>query len=119
MHFTNYQFISLVLNDLRILYMKDEEHAMAWKLVDKRVVNVTVRPFVADCEDAVRFTGLMLQEGDMLSGCTPHTEICLKESESDPVWFNGNVRAHRVPAAGEICAAFVFNAGNGRWRCFL
>ena len=32
--FTNYQFISLVLNDLRILYMRDEDHAMAWKLVD-------------------------------------------------------------------------------------
>ena len=32
--FTNYQFISLVLNDLRTLYMEDEDHAMAWKLVD-------------------------------------------------------------------------------------
>ena len=32
--FTNYQFISLVLNDLRILYMEDGNHEMAWKLVD-------------------------------------------------------------------------------------
>ncbi len=32
--FTNYQFISLVLNDLRILYMEDENHEMAWKLVN-------------------------------------------------------------------------------------
>ncbi len=32
--FTNYQFISLVLNDLRLLYMEDENHKMAWKLVD-------------------------------------------------------------------------------------
>ena len=41
--FTNYQFISLVLNDLRTLYMKDEEHAMAWKLVD--VQNQAARVF--------------------------------------------------------------------------
>ena len=41
--FTNYQFISLVLNDLRILYMKDEEHAMAWKLVN--VQKQTARAF--------------------------------------------------------------------------
>ena len=32
--FTNYQFISLVMNDLRILYMEDGNHEMAWKLVD-------------------------------------------------------------------------------------
>ncbi|MBQ9031128.1 MAG: helix-turn-helix domain-containing protein [Parasporobacterium sp.] len=32
--FTNYQFISLVLNDLRILYMEDGNRGMAWKLVD-------------------------------------------------------------------------------------
>ncbi len=41
--FTNYQFISLVLNDLRTLYMKDEEHDMAWKLVD--VQNQAARVF--------------------------------------------------------------------------
>lgn len=66
------------------------------KKEDKRVVNVTVRPFVTDCEGAVRFTDLMLQEGDMLSGYTPHTEICLKESENDPVWFNGIVRSEET-----------------------
>ena len=41
--FTNYQFISLVLNDLRILYMEDGNHEMAWKLVD--VQNVAARAF--------------------------------------------------------------------------
>lgn len=66
------------------------------KKENKRVVNVTVRPFVADCEGAVRFTDLMLQEGDMLSGYTPHTEVCLKESENDPVWFNGIVRSEET-----------------------
>lgn len=66
------------------------------KKEDKRVVNVTVRPFVADCEGAVWFTDLMLQEGDMLSGYTPHTEISLAESENDPVWFNGVVRSQET-----------------------
>ena len=41
--FTNYQFISLVLNDLRILYMEDGNHEMAWKLVD--VQNQAARVF--------------------------------------------------------------------------
>ena len=41
--FTNYQFISLVLNDLRILYMEDGNHEMAWKLVD--VQNQAARAF--------------------------------------------------------------------------
>lgn len=66
------------------------------KKESKRVVNITVRPIVTDCEGAVRFTDLMLQEGDMLSGYTPHTEICLKESENDPVWFNGIVRSEET-----------------------
>lgn len=41
--FTNYQFISLVLNDLRILYMEDGNSEMAWKLVD--VQNQAARAF--------------------------------------------------------------------------
>ena len=171
------------------------------KKEDKRVVNVTVRPFAADCEGNVWFTDLMLQEGDMLSGYTVSTDVCLKESENNPVWFNGVVRseetiillnlggtsagwtstsirnsgwtaalshwhrvsavrkrhsvclqcrgrcgsacilaamheerrqrkevrllpvqrgvgfqAHRVPAAGKVRTAFIFDAGNRRWR---
>jgi hypothetical protein len=57
------------------------------------VVSVTVRPIITDCEGTVWFTDLMLQEGDMLSGYTPHTKISLAESENDPVWFNGVVRS--------------------------
>ena len=38
------------------------------KKEDKRVVNITVRPIVTDCEGDIWFTDLMLQEGDMLSG---------------------------------------------------
>jgi hypothetical protein len=66
------------------------------KKESKRVVSVTVRPFVTDCEGAVWFTDLMLQEGDMLSGYTPHTEISLTEAENDPVWFNGVVRSQET-----------------------
>ena len=43
------------------------------KKESKRVVNITVRPFATDCEGTVWFTDLMFQEGDMLSGYTPHT----------------------------------------------
>ena len=60
------------------------------------MVNITVRPVVTDCEGAVWFTGLMLQEGDMLSGYTPHTKGLLKKSENAPVWFNGIVRSEET-----------------------
>ena len=66
------------------------------KKEDKRVVNITVRPIVTDCEGDIWFTDLMLQEGDMLSGYTPHTKGFLKESENDPVWFNGIVRSEET-----------------------
>ena len=66
------------------------------KKEDKRVVNIMVRPFVTDCEGTVWFTDLMLQEGDMLSGYTVSTDVCLKESENAPVWFNGVVRSEET-----------------------
>lgn len=69
---------------------------MISKKENKRVVGVTVRPIVEDCTGAVWFTDLMLQEGDMLSGYTPHTEISLKKSENAPVWFNGIVRSEET-----------------------
>ena len=53
------------------------------KKEDKRVVNVTVRPFVTDCNGDVWFTDLMLQEGDMLSGYTVNTaEPMLEEYDT-------------------------------------
>ena len=66
------------------------------KKESKRVVSVTVRPFANDCTGAVWFTDLMLQEGDMLSGYTPHTKGLLKKSENAPVWFNGIVRSEET-----------------------
>lgn len=66
------------------------------KKENKRVVNITVRPFATDCEGAVWFTDLMLQEGDMLSGYMSSTDVCLKKSGNDPVWFNGVVRSEET-----------------------
>lgn len=66
------------------------------KKESKRVVGITVRPIVEDCIGTVRFTDLMLQEGDMLSGYTHHTKGFLKKSENAPVWFNGIVRSEET-----------------------
>ena len=70
------------------------------KKEDKRVVNVTVKPFVSDCEGNVWFADIMLQEGDMLSGYTVNTaEPMLEEYDTDDEYavsgkrfFNGIVR---------------------------
>ena len=66
------------------------------KKQDKRVVSVSVIPTVTDCSGTIWFTDLQLQEGSALTGYAPHTEICLKESENDPVWFNGVVRSEET-----------------------
>lgn len=66
------------------------------KKQDKRVVNVTVVPTITDCSGTIYFTDLQLQEGPSLTGYAPHTEICLKESENAPVWFNGIVRSEET-----------------------
>ena len=70
------------------------------KKEDKRVVNITVRPIVTDCEGDIWFTDLMLQEGDMLSGYTINTAEPMLEkydtaddySVSGKRFFNGIVR---------------------------
>jgi len=66
------------------------------KKQDKRVVSVSVIPTVTDCSGTIWFTDLQLQEGSALTGYAPHTEICLKESENDPAWFNGVVRSEET-----------------------
>ena len=60
---------------------------------EKRVVSVTVRPLLADCTGAIYFTDLMLQEGDKLTGYTPHTIGMLRISENPPRYHNGIVRS--------------------------
>jgi len=66
------------------------------KKQEKRVTGITVIPTITDCSGTIWFTDLQLQEGKILTGYTPHTEICLKESENGPVWFNGIVRSEET-----------------------
>lgn len=61
-----------------------------------RPAKITVRVYVNNCTGMVYITDMNLQEGDMLSGYTPHTEISLKKSENTPVWFNGIVRSEET-----------------------
>ncbi len=51
---------------------------------DKRVVSVTVRPTVGDCTGSVYFTDLQLQDGDKLTGYTPHTTTMLRNIQATP-----------------------------------
>ncbi len=65
---------------------------------DRRIVSITVSPTVRDCSGRIWFTDLCLQEGSVLSGYHPHTEIFLKKYRENgeikpPVWFNGVVRS--------------------------
>lgn len=60
---------------------------------EKRVVSVTIRPFIADCTGSIYFTDLQLQEGSSLTGYTPHTTTMLKNSENPPKYFNAVVRS--------------------------
>lgn len=66
------------------------------KKQDMRVTSITVKPTIMDCSGTIYFTDLQLQEGSALTGYAPHTEICLKESENAPVWFNGIVRSEET-----------------------
>ena len=65
----------------------------------KRVVNITVKPTVADCEGTIWITDLVLQEGDRLSGYVIHTGKALKKygtgdeyAVSGKRFYNGIVR---------------------------
>lgn len=60
---------------------------------------MTVRPMVTDCEGAVYFTDIMLQEGDRLSGYSHNTAEMLKKYQTgdeyavtDKRFYNGIVR---------------------------
>ena len=70
---------------------------------DKRVVGVTVRPLIANCTGSIFFTDLMLQEGDKLTGYTPHASTMLANSPNPPRFHNGIVRS------GET--VIIFNTG--------
>jgi len=59
---------------------------------DKRVVSVTTQPSITDCTGSVYFTDLQFQEGDKLTGYTPHTTTMLVDSGNAPKYQNGVVR---------------------------
>jgi hypothetical protein len=59
---------------------------------DMRVVSITVRPLIADSTGTIWFTDLQMQEGDQLTGYTPHTTTMLRNSPNPPRYHNGVVR---------------------------
>lgn len=59
---------------------------------EKRVVRVTVRPLIRDCSGTIFFTDLQLQEGNKLSGYSPHTTTMLKKGGTPAKYFNGIIR---------------------------
>lgn len=77
---------------------------------NNRIVSVTVRPMVTDCEGAVYFTDLMIQEGNRLSGYSHNTAEMLKKyhtgdeyAVTDKRFYNGIVRGS--------AALIIFNLG--------
>lgn len=60
---------------------------------EKRVVSVTVRPFIRDCSGTIFFTDLQLQEGNKLTGYSPHTTTMLKSGGTPAKYFNGIIRS--------------------------
>jgi hypothetical protein len=71
--------------------------------VEKRVVSVTVRPTVYDCTGSAYFTDIQLQDGNKLTGYTPHTTTMLANSENALRYQNGVVRGGAT--------VIVFNTG--------
>jgi hypothetical protein len=59
---------------------------------EKRIVSVTIRPLIADCTGEIYYTDLQLQEGDKLTGYTPHTTTMLRNSGNAPRYQNAVVR---------------------------
>lgn len=59
---------------------------------EKRVVSVTVRLLITDCTGAIFYTDLQFQEGDRLTGYTPHTTTMLKNPKGPVMWRNAVVR---------------------------
>lgn len=59
---------------------------------DKRIVSVTIRPLIANCTGEIYYTDLQLQEGDKLTGYTPHNSVMLRSSGNTPRYQNAVVR---------------------------
>ena len=59
---------------------------------EKRVVSMTIRPLITDCTGEIYYTDLQIQEGDKLTGYSPHTSTMLRNSPNPPRYHNGVVR---------------------------
>lgn len=59
---------------------------------EKRIVSVTTRPLISDCTGEIYYTDIQLQEGDKLTGYTPHTSTMLRDSGNATRYQNAVVR---------------------------
>jgi hypothetical protein len=76
----------------------------------KRVVNITVKPTVTNCEGTIWITDLMLQEGDRLSGYVIHTEKAFKNySTGDEYAVSGKRFYNGIVRGSATCV--IFNLG--------
>lgn len=80
---------------------------------EKRVVSVTIRPMIADCSGVIYFTDLQLQEGDRLTGYTPHTTTMLRNSPNPVRFHNGIVRS------GETVVIFNLSETSSGLDCYI
>ena len=80
---------------------------------EKRVVSVTVRPLIADCTGVICFTDLQLQEGDRLTGYSPHTTTMLRKSANTARYHNGIVRS------GETIIIFNLGETSSGLDCYI
>ena len=80
---------------------------------DKRVVSVTVCPLIAGCTGTIYFTDLQLQEGELLTGYTPHTEIMLRRSPNPVRYHNGVVRS------GDTIVIFNLGETSSALDCYI
>ena len=76
----------------------------------KRVVNITVKPMVTDCEGTIWITDMMLQEGDRLSGYVIHTEKALKKYDTGDEYAVSGKRFYNGIVRGSA-TCIIFNLG--------
>ena len=127
--FSSYQFISLVLNDLRLLYMEDGNPEMAWKLVNVqsqaaavfemgRYAEVSTGLDVAAWEKNVEKTAAMMQEimaavdsiGDFTQSSL-YRHMAFQKIEPD---FADRLRKNLIEGMGD--ESYAWMKGNAFWE---
>lgn len=77
------------------------------------MVSVTMRPLIADCSGTIYFTDMQIQEGDKLTGYTPHTTTMLGSRAAQPSHYNGIVRS------GETVVIFNLGETSAGLDCYI